>query len=294
MLVGQGPAGSYGGAIILIIALMLTLLPGACANGATPAFATQAPVLRLGIIGDQTGTRNFEASYAELEKGVEQLKRYELNAVIHVGDLLESAKPVPMMTADFARASSILDRLDAPWFLTAGDHDVNPPKRVTGTDDRSREALFIDLYRKRNPAMSDRPYYSVEVDGWQLISLFSHDELHADPRWGNIFFARIADDQYAWLEATLAARRLDSSGTIVFIHQPLWYNWGDWARVHRLLATYGVRAVIAGHFHYSQDEGELDGIRYLIHGATGGRVKLTSPEYGGTHLVSVLTVSNDG
>ena len=43
----------------------------------------------------------------------------------------------------------------------------------------------------------------------------------------------------------------------------------SWERVHRLLSRYPVRAVIAGHFHYSQRDALLDGIQYLVVGATG-------------------------
>ena len=280
-----------GGAHSIFVGLVALVTMAGCVQ--TPDGASSAP-LRLGVIGDQTGTLDLDRSYAELEKGVAQLQGAGLDAVIHLGDLVESAKPLDAMAADYGRATALLDQLGVPWFLTAGDHDVNPPGRETNAQDRSREGAFLDLYGQRNTALGDRPYYVVHVDGWQLISLFSHDQLHADPRWGNIFFARISDDQFDWLEQTLRTGRKARKGTIVFIHQPLWYNWGDWARVHGLLAAHDVRLVIAGHFHYSQDEGTLDGVRYLVHGATGGRIKGTPPAFGGAHLVSIIEVSQTG
>lgn len=291
MSLSRRSAKPIGGAHSVFVGLIALLAMAACAQ--TPDGAPSAP-LRLGVIGDQTGTLDLERSYAELEKGVAQLQGAGLDAVIHLGDLVESAKPLDAMAADYARATALLDRLEVPWFLTAGDHDVNPPGRETNAEDRSREEAFLDLYGQRNPALGDRPYYAVRIDGWQLISLFSHDQLHADPRWGNIFFARISDDQFDWLEQTLRTGRAARKGTIVFIHQPLWYNWGDWARIHNLLAAHDVRLVIAGHFHYSQDEGTLDGVRYLVHGATGGRIKGTPPALGGAHLVSIIEVSEAG
>ncbi len=290
MIAGLPPARLFGRRLHQMATLSLCLVLSTCITAPTE---TQDVTFRLGVVGDQTGTRDLERSYMELEKGVHQLKRLDLDAVIHVGDLLESAKPVVEMRNDFERSTAILDQLPVPWYLTAGDHDVNPPERLSNSSDRSREALFLELYRRKNPAIDERPYYAVNVDGWQLISLFSHDQLHTDPRWGNIFFAHVSDEQYDWLADTLESRDAGSKGTIVFVHQPLWYNWGDWADVHEILAAYGVRAVIAGHFHYSQDEGELDGIRYLVHGATGGRIKGTQATFGGAHIVSALEFSED-
>ncbi len=288
MRASSRPAAFRGGAALTFIALLAVWALSSCA---TIASQPERPVFRLGVIGDQTGTHDLGRAYGELEKGVEQLRGFDLDAVIHVGDLLESAKPVPAIKADFEKATGLLDRLAAPWFLTAGDHDVNPPLREANSADRSREAVFLELYRGKKPGIAGTPYYAVTVNGWQLISLYSHEHLHSDPRWGKIFFARISDRQFAWLKDVLAGRRPETHGTIVFIHQPLWYNWGDWSRVHALLAEHGVLLVVAGHFHYSQDDGELDGIRYLVHGATGGRIKATPAALGGAHLVSVLEIS---
>ena len=113
-----------------------------------------------------------------------------------------------------------------------------------------------------------------------------------DPRWGNVFLAKISDAQLDWLERDLE-RNKACAGMVVFLHQPLWYHWAGWARVHRLLARYPVRAVIAGHFHYDQDEGTLDGIRYVIVGATGGGVKNASRDAGNAWHVTTLRLSGE-
>lgn len=94
--------------------------------------------------------------------------------------------------------------------------------------------------------------------------------------------------QFDWLKQDL--NRHPKSDTVVFMHQPLWYNWTSWARVHDLLRQHRVRAVIAGHFHYNQDEGLLDGIHYLIVGATGGDVKQGNEAAGNVYHVTVMTL----
>ena len=91
--------------------------------------------------------------------------------------------------------------------------------------------------------------------------------------------ARISDEQLKWLDNDLKKHK-NSKGIVVFLHQPLWYNWSAWKKVHEILRKYRVMTVIAGHFHYNQDEGYLDGIRYIIVGATGGTLKQASRDAG--------------
>jgi hypothetical protein len=60
--------------------------------------------------------------------------------------------------------------------------------------------------------------------------------------------------------------------------------------VHKLLSKYRVSTVISGHFHYDQRDMKVDGIRYLVVGATGGDVKQGSRDAGNVHHVSTMTV----
>lgn len=247
----------------------------------------------IGIVGDQTYSPDLQASYAVLEQGVAVLAERKPDVVLHVGDLVESTLAPEEVRSRFVQAAGLLDRLPVPWYLTAGDHDVNPPEWVPGSTDRSREALFQELYGARVPAFRERPWYSFDVRGVHFVALYSHQTLHADPRWGDIFLARIQDDQLAWLRRDLEAHRR-ARAVVVFLHQPLWYHWSGWKRVHDLLRKYPVAAVVAGHFHYDQDEGEIDGIRYLVVGTTGGDNKAGSRDAGDAHHVTLLRVARPG
>ena len=142
------------------------------------------------------------------------------------------------------------------------------------------------------PEVKDHLYYSIDIDAYHLVFLNSQDEFHADSRWGNIFLARLSEAQMKWLEKDLEDHR-DMDGIIVFSHIPLWYNGSGWRRVHELLRRYPVSAVIAGHFHYDQDDGEIDGIRYVVVGATGGHLKQAHPDAGGIQHVTVMTVADN-
>ena len=247
--------------------------------------------IRIGIIGDQTGTQNLEQAYAALEQGVNLLSKQNIDMALHVGDMVESREPEADYIRRFNTAAGILDKLGVPWFLTPGDHDVNPPTFLPGSKDRSRESLFRSLYSKRFDRVNDQLYYSFDFNGVHFIALYSHDTLHADSRWGNTFLAKISDAQFQWLAKDLEKNR-DARAVIVFTHQPLWYNWSGWSRVHKLLRQFPVKGVVAGHFHYDQTGTDLDGIRYTVVGATGGAVKQASRDAGGIWHVTVMTLEN--
>ena len=254
---------------------------------------TKTAFLTIGIIGDQTLSSDLDRTYSILEQGVGILASRHPDVVLHTGDLVESTGSPEEVRAEFQRATALLDRLTARWHLTAGDHDVSPPGWQPGSSDRSRESLFQELYGARESAFREHPWYSFDVHGFHFIALYSHQILRADPRWGDIFLARIQDDQVLWLRRDLESHRR-ARAIIVFLHQPLWYHWSGWKRVHDLLRRYPVAAVVAGHFHYDQDEGTIDGIRYLVVGATGGDTKHGSRDAGEAQQVTLLRLAGPG
>jgi hypothetical protein len=273
---------------LVLVALLFCLL-----TVMFSAFGTAEPrPLKVGVIGDQTGSADLEKSYEVLGRGVEILNREGVACVIHTGDLLESRVSPEQYRIQFEQAVRVLDKLSMPWHLAPGDHEVNPPERVPNSSDRSREQLFRELYGKREPQLTKTLSHSFNVGGYHFIALNSQEHLHADPRWGNVFLARLTSEQIAWLESDLSAHNT-AKGIVVFLHQPLWYNWSGWMAVHRLLRRYPVRAVIAGHFHYDQDEGVLDGIRYCVVGAAGANVKQAGRDAGRIHHVTVITLDGD-
>ncbi len=250
-----------------------------------------AGALKVGIIGDQTGSADLEQSYRIMAKGIETLNKEKVELVLHVGDLVESTRAEAEVRRDFHTAAALLATLRAPWYLTPGDHDVNPPAWFVNSSDRSRETLFKELLVAVVPAAGNRLYYSFDQGGYHFVALNSLEHLHTDPRWGNTFLARISEEQRQWLKLDLEEHK-QATGTIVFLHQPLWYNWAGWLSVHQLLKEHGVLAVLAGHFHYDQDDGEIDGIHYRVIGATGAAIKNASRNAGGMHQVALLRLEN--
>jgi hypothetical protein len=259
--------------------------------------------LKIGIIGDQTGSKDMDFSYSVLKEGCSAISKYNPDLVLHVGDIVESSKNDNDIKEDFNKVAELLSSINSnskpvSWYSAAGDHDVNPPDDyIPGTTDYSKKNLFLQLLQReflnRNPSTDiNKLYYSFDYKNYHFICLFSEDNLRTDPRWGNIFMDKIKKKQFDWLKSDLK-RTSGAKGIIVFMHQPMWYNWSGWKKVHDLLRQYPVIAVITGHFHYNQDEGLTDGIRYIVVGSTGGDIKNASEGAGGLYHVTLMQVTND-
>jgi DNA repair exonuclease SbcCD nuclease subunit len=173
--------------------------------------------VRIGIIGDQTWAPDLDKSYDTLRKGVEVLNARGVDLVLHVGDLVESGQSPEQITARFGKGKAILNGLHSPWFMTAGDHDVNPLDWTANSGDRTREALFRSLYGAINPKAKDRLYYSFDAKGYHFVVLYSMEALRTDPRWGNVFYSGISDKQFAWLSANLKRHAKRSKGVVVLL-----------------------------------------------------------------------------
>jgi len=248
--------------------------------------------LVIGIIGDQTGAHDLNKAYTTLEEATQQIKRHHPGVVIHVGDFVESAFGISGYSEylhDFNRGTRAMNSIGVPWFLTTGDHDVNPPGYHPLSPDHSREHWYQDLCDSIGLPVSQHLYYSFDVGNYHFISLDALERFHTDPRWGSIFLNKLPDDQINWLKSDLESHA-NATGIIVFLHHPQWYVWSNWSSVHNLLRQYPVIAVIAGHFHYDQDDGLIDGIHYLVVGATGGDTMHGDANSGGTPEYGVMNL----
>ena len=248
--------------------------------------------ITIGIVGDQFGSYNADESYQVMQESVNKLVKYKPDVLLHVGDIVESISGIDSFEDyeyNFKIATDIMNGTQKPWLLAVGDHDVNPPNYQTNSSDRSREAWFMDCCQRYEIPISDKPFYSKDVKGYHFISLYSMENLHTDPRWGSIFLDKINAEQILWLKNNLEKSK-HSNGIVVIVHHPHWYVWSNWMEIHEILRDYPVIAVIAGHYHYDQDDGTIDGIRYIVMGSSGGVIKDIDAHSGGVQEYGVLKI----
>lgn len=251
--------------------------------------------INIGIVGDQFGAYDTEKAFTIMEKGVLQLKEMSPDIVLHVGDMLESNRGITSFNdykKNYDTAVSIMSSFNCPWLLAVGDHDVVPSGFKALSKDRSRETWFMDLIKTSQLPIQDKPYYSYTYKGYHFVVLYSMENLHTDPRWGSIFLNKINKEQLDWLKNDLEMNHT-KNGTLVLVHHPHWYVWQNWKPIHDVLKKYNTHAVIAGHFHYDQDEGEIDGIRYLLMGCTGGVIKNTDKQTA-SQEIAMISLSPKG
>ncbi|MDD3807794.1 MAG: metallophosphoesterase, partial [Candidatus Marinimicrobia bacterium] len=271
---------------------MLSLLLSLLISGCNP----EPDFIRIGIVGDQYGASDSVPPLPVMKQGVENLLNYHPDIMLHVGDMVESIHNIK--TFDdyqtlFIQAAGIMESTGLPWLIALGDHDVVPPVYQPLSSDRTRENWFMSCAKNTSLPLDSLPYYSFTLKGYHFISLYSMENLHTDPRWGSIFLNNLSDAQLTWLKKDLEAHK-SAKGIVILVHHPHWYVWSNWSRVHNVLKQYNVKAVIAGHYHYDQDDGEIDGIRYLVMGATGGYVKQCDAHSGGTSMVGIIDLDKKG
>jgi len=151
--------------------------------------------IKIGIVGDQTGTDDMDSSYAAFAEGCKLLSNENLDIVLHVGDIVESAMVDGKIKDYFKLGTGYLSGIrnskneSVPWYVTAGDHDVNPPVYQPGSMNYSKEILYRTLlqtkydniYKGDAPKLGNTLYYSFDFKDYHFISLFSEEVQHVDP-----------------------------------------------------------------------------------------------------------------
>ena len=207
---------------------------------------------RFGVLGDRTGSHQ-PGVFPQAVKGVNLLNP---DIVLSVGDYIEGyTTDTTAMNKEWDEFLEIIGKLKAPYYLVPGNHDI--------TYDEAEP-----VYRKR----VGEPYYSFDFMNTHFIMLdVSRIEKAED----------LPQEQMDWLKEDLKKHQ-EKENIFVFYHKPLWFNAIEEGKndpMHEVFKEYGVDAVFSGHYHH-YFTGDIDGIRYICVGSSGGSMGMESTDLG--------------
>jgi len=212
------------------------------------------------LAGDRRLGDRYDTA-ANLRRTLETIERMRVRpaAIVFTGDLTDLGEP-EAYAALRAEVEPFAARLGAPVVWVAGNHDERPALR----------AALLD----GDP--SGEPVTGVwDLDGLRLIALDT-----SVPGWHH---GELDDAQLAWLAAELATPA--ALGTILAMHHPPLpshiplfdiLELREQSRLAEVLRGSDVRAILAGHLHYSTS-GTFAGIPVSVAAATCYTMNLARP-----------------
>jgi 3',5'-cyclic AMP phosphodiesterase CpdA len=180
--------------------------------------------------------------------------RSDIDFVLVLGDLTKDSEPI-----NHVLVKDMLDKLNAPYFVVPGNHDVNKTS-VKGMKNGIED--FVKAYQGHG-YQGNKSWYSVDVvPGLHLVALDSA----SDPAFSDSWGGNVSQEQLAWLESDLNQSK--DKTIIVMSHHALLNHTGindsnyyiaDRSSVESILREYGVQIVFTGHVHIT-DIAEDDGL----------------------------------
>lgn len=232
-------------------------------------------IFTVAIIGDRTGGQ--PEGLEHLERAIYEINQLNPDFVMHMGDMVQGyTRDQDLWLREHEEFMSYMKKLNVPYFLTAGNHDVFSP--IWDTEDRTYEKL----YKKHFGPVR----YSFDYKNSHFIVMYTDDAMTSVPV--------VSDEQIEWLKADL--KEANKENVFIFLHKPVWrYHVHNWDDVHQVIKNFPVKAVIAGHFHTYQKDMNLDGIQYYVMGPAGGEHHNESGHelYGYFHHYNILRVEDD-
>jgi Icc protein len=195
--------------------------------------------------------------------------------IVNVGDMITK----PGNREQWANFWTLSKSITIPYFLTVGNHDVNPKARSSES-----------IYREQVDLPGNELYYSFVAGNSLFVVL--------DTSLGT-YDRRIQGEQLTWLEDLLLNSH--QAHKFVFLHHPLytepgkWYHSGDCLDIHprerdnleALFVKAKIDAVFAGHEHVYQRK-QVDGILHITSGGGGAPIYAKDIDGGFSHFVQVI------
>ncbi len=198
---------------------------------------------------------------ANLAATIEAIERMRVkpDAIVVTGDMTDLGEP-EAYRALRAAIDPLAARLDAPVIWVAGNHDERPAMREVLLDEEPSQEPVVGVW---------------DLDGLRVVALDS-----TVPGWHH---GDLDDAQLEWLRSILSTSA--PLGTILALHHPPLpshvplfdiLELRDQHKLAEVVAGSDVRAILAGHLHYSTS-GTFAGIPVSVASATCYTMNLTRP-----------------
>lgn len=201
--------------------------------------------------------------------------------VVSVGDLIEGyTEDQAVLDREWDEMEGFIGQLEAPFFYTAGNHDMN-------------NAVMAETWRQRfGPSYYHFKYKDVLflVLNSELFGMVEDPDTPVPGPWRQ-------EDQMAFAKQVLG-QHSDVRWTIVLVHQPLWDPGpnreinGDWLAIEDLLGPRPY-TVFAGHYHQYTKARRHDR-NYITLATTGGGSDLRGPLWGEFDHVAMVSMTDAG
>jgi len=177
----------------------------------------------------------------------------DVDFVLVLGDITKDSEPL-----NHVRAKDMLDRLNAPYYVLPGNHDVNKTyiENELGIED------FVENFQGHGYT-DNRSYYSLDPSpGVHLVSLDSA----SDSRLADTWAGGLSEEQIEWLDEDL--NETEDETVIIMAHHALINHTGkndsNWYidnrdEVKEIMKKHGAQIIFTGHLH-TTDIAEENGI----------------------------------
>lgn len=225
----------------------------------------QEKSFQFAVLGDRTGGHKPGI----FPEAVEEVNLLNPDIVMTVGDFIEGYTiDTTVLNQEWDGFLGIMGKLEAPYYFVPGNHDI--------TYDECEP-----VYKKR----VGEPYYSFDYKNVHFVILdVSRVEKSED----------VPEKQISWLVSDLEKNK-EKENIYVFYHKPLWIKSVKEKKsdkLHQIFKEYGVDAVFSGHYHH-YFSGDIDGIRYICVGSSGGAMDINSENLGFFYHYLWCTVDGD-
>lgn len=222
------------------------------------------PIFHFAVVADRTGGQR----HGVFPRAVNALNLLRPELVMSVGDMIEGyTANERIVSGQWDAMEKDLAALKAPFYYTAGNHDISNP---------AMGRMFMQRYGK--------PFYSF-VHRQVLFIVLNSEQRHVEGGF---------EAQQEFLARTLAEHD-GVRWTFVFFHQPVWRHreGPQWWRDAAKLLERRDHTVFAGHWH--QYAKKVRGrSNYYTLATTGGGSDLSGPESGSFDHVVWVSVTPQG